>query len=135
MNIKNKLHRPAVWAGIAAILAIAGLAPVGAQGPMQQRAPAGPWMNKDLSPDQRADLVVAEMTLDEKISLAHGPGGFQAAGAISNGGAGVVSPAFRGSACRRFSWPIRPWACVPPRSAAGTPRCCLRRSPGRLRGI
>lgn len=41
------------------------------------RAPAGPWMNKDLSPDQRADLVGAEMTLDEKISLAHGPRGFR----------------------------------------------------------
>ncbi len=92
MNMEKKHRRLAVWAGIAAILAIAGLAPVVAQGPMQQRAPAGPWMNKDLSPDQRADLVVAEMTLDEKISLAHGPGGFQAAGAISNGGAGVVSP-------------------------------------------
>ena len=55
-----------------------------------QAAPAGPWMNKDLSPDQRADMVVDQMTLDEKISLAHGPGGFQAAGPRSNGGAGMI---------------------------------------------
>ncbi len=47
-------------------------------------------MNRDLSPDQRADMVVEQMTLDEKISLAHGPGGFQAAGPRSNGGAGMI---------------------------------------------
>src|SRR5277367_6887926 len=33
-----------------------------------------PWMNKALSPDKRADLVIAEMTLDEKIQMVHGAG-------------------------------------------------------------
>ncbi|MBB5331312.1 beta-glucosidase family protein [Tunturiibacter gelidoferens] len=33
-----------------------------------------PWMNKALSPDERADLVVHEMTLDEKIQMVHGTG-------------------------------------------------------------
>jgi beta-glucosidase len=33
-------------------------------------------MDKSLSPDQRAELVLAQMTLDEKISLVHG-GGWQ----------------------------------------------------------
>ena len=33
-----------------------------------------PWMNKSLSPDERADLVIKEMTLDEKIGLLHGQG-------------------------------------------------------------
>jgi len=33
-----------------------------------------PWMNKSLSPDQRADLVLEQMTLDEKIQLVHGTG-------------------------------------------------------------
>jgi len=33
-----------------------------------------PWMNTSLSPDERAALVVKEMTLDEKISLLHGTG-------------------------------------------------------------
>jgi len=31
-----------------------------------------PWMDKLLSADQRADLLVKEMTLDEKISMVHG---------------------------------------------------------------
>ncbi|MGH9446116.1 MAG: glycoside hydrolase family 3 protein, partial [Terriglobia bacterium] len=31
-----------------------------------------PWMNKSLSPDQRADLLLKQMTLGEKIQLAHG---------------------------------------------------------------
>ena len=34
----------------------------------------GPWENKQLSPDERADLVIAQMTLDEKIQLVHGLG-------------------------------------------------------------
>jgi len=33
-----------------------------------------PWMNTSLSPDERADLVVQQLTLDEKIQLAHGTG-------------------------------------------------------------
>lgn len=33
-----------------------------------------PWMNKSLSPDERADLVLKQMTLDEKINLLHGNG-------------------------------------------------------------
>jgi len=46
-----------------------------AQGPrQQQQRPKGPWMERSLSPDQRADLLVAAMTLDEKLSLLHGVG-------------------------------------------------------------
>jgi beta-glucosidase len=37
-------------------------------------SPADPWMNANLSPDERADLVIKEMTLDEKIGLLHGVG-------------------------------------------------------------
>jgi beta-glucosidase len=33
-----------------------------------------PWSDTTLSPDERADLVIKEMTLDEKISLLHGQG-------------------------------------------------------------
>jgi beta-glucosidase len=36
--------------------------------------PTGPWMNTSLSPDERADLVLKEMTLDEKVALLHGIG-------------------------------------------------------------
>src|SRR5215475_8658107 len=38
--------------------------------PAQQR----PWMDTSLSPDQRADLVLKELTLEEKIELLHGNG-------------------------------------------------------------
>ena len=33
-----------------------------------------PWMDSSLSPDQRADMVLKEMTLDEKMELVHGNG-------------------------------------------------------------
>ncbi len=54
-----------------------------------------PWMNKSLSPDERADMVLKEMTLDEKITLLHGNGmpgwGKPRPNAyLGNGGAGFV---------------------------------------------
>ena len=58
--------------------------------------PTGPWMNTSLSPDERADLVVKELTLDEKIALLHGNGmphtgnWIMPTTAQSNGGAGMV---------------------------------------------
>ena len=52
------------------------IGPAGAQFGPPRPKPSGPWMNKSLSPDQRADLIVAQMTLAEKISLLHG-GGWQ----------------------------------------------------------
>lgn len=48
-----------------------------------------PWSDATLSPDARADLVVKELTLEEKISLLHGQGFDPNAGpGVSNGGAG-----------------------------------------------
>jgi beta-glucosidase len=47
-----------------------------------------PWSDTSLSSDVRADLVIKEMTLDEKISLLHGQGLAEPAG--SNGGAGYT---------------------------------------------
>ena len=54
-----------------------------------------PWMNPALSPDERAEMVLKEMTLDEKIDLVHGNGmpgwGKPRANAyMGNGGAGFV---------------------------------------------
>jgi beta-glucosidase len=53
------------------------------------------WMNKSLSADQRADLVLKELTLEEKIDLIHGQGmpgwGPPKPNAyLGNGGAGFV---------------------------------------------
>jgi beta-glucosidase len=49
-----------------------------------------PWSDTGLSPDVRADMVIKELTLEEKISLLHGQGfSFNATGPTeSNGGAG-----------------------------------------------
>jgi beta-glucosidase len=54
-----------------------------------------PWSNESLSPDERASMVVKEMTLDEKITLLHGTGmqGLSPMSPLaihSNGGAGYV---------------------------------------------
>jgi beta-glucosidase len=42
--------------------------------PVVPAGPPLPWMNTSLSPDERADLAVKELTLDEKIQLVHGIG-------------------------------------------------------------
>ena len=54
-----------------------------------------PWMDTSLSPDERAELVLKEMTLDEKLALLHGNGmpgwGKPRPNAyLGNGGAGFV---------------------------------------------
>ena len=55
-----------------------------------------PWMNPQLSPEERADLVLKQLTLDEKIALLHGNGMAHAANwqapltDLANGGAGYV---------------------------------------------
>jgi beta-glucosidase len=45
-----------------------------AQAPAQAPRAHHPWDDKSLSPDVRADMVIKEMTLDEKIQLVHGTG-------------------------------------------------------------
>ncbi len=57
------------------------------------KAPHYAWSDTSLSPDQRADLVLKEMTLDEKISLLHGQGMpfFSKGPSESNGGAGYTN--------------------------------------------
>ena len=83
--------RPFLYTGLT--LATLALAYGQATAPAQ---PAGPWMNKSLSPDERAKLVVGQMTLDEKIQLVHGAGMANFGPppdpsiARSNGGAGFV---------------------------------------------
>ena len=64
-------------------------------GPHDKTSPK-PWMNASLSADERAAMVVKEMTLDEKISLLHGTGmpglgPVSPLSAHSNGGAGYVA--------------------------------------------
>ena len=61
----------------------------------QSPSKSHPWMNPTLSPDERAAMVVKEMTIDEKIQLLHGTGmvGLSPMSPLavhSNGGAGYV---------------------------------------------
>lgn len=57
--------------------------------PATKQALKGRWLDKSLSPDQRADLLIKQMTLDEKILLVHGDVGPMAK-QRSVGGAGFV---------------------------------------------
>lgn len=65
-------------------------------GAAQSKEPGrAPWMNKSLSPDERAALVLKEMTIDEKVSMLHGTGmkdlsPVSPLAVNSNGGAGYV---------------------------------------------
>ncbi len=77
----------------AAVLLVASSA--FAQNSPAPKADNRPWMDKSLSPDQRADLVIKQMTLDEKMNFVHGTGwnGLREGAEIpkgSLGGAGYV---------------------------------------------
>ena len=74
------------------IAALAAGTLAGAQFPGMPQPKHYPWSDASLSADARADLVIKEMTLDEKISLLHGQGlSFMSAGPTeSNGGAGYT---------------------------------------------
>ncbi len=103
--MKSRIRLFAGWA-LAASFAAAGVA--SAQTTIAERMKmaaqhkaeiaAKPWMNKSLSPDERADAVIKEMSLDEKILLLHGEGMAHAPQwqlpltAQSNGGAGYIAP-------------------------------------------
>ncbi|HEY1482359.1 MAG TPA: glycoside hydrolase family 3 N-terminal domain-containing protein, partial [Candidatus Acidoferrum sp.] len=73
MNLRHLIARLSL-AFFAAILLISAAPPSFSQSTQQSKQPLFPWMDKSLSPDQRADLVLRQMTLDEKIQLVHGTG-------------------------------------------------------------
>jgi beta-glucosidase len=78
--------------GISALFTASALVTVAfAQNPKDtaKQVVKGPWLDKNLSPDKRADLVIQQMSLDEKITLVHGVEG-AAAQQHSLGGAGYV---------------------------------------------
>jgi beta-glucosidase len=92
-NIKmKKLSSLKYFAEALALMAVVMAVPLAvAQFPGMQQPKHYPWSDASLSPDARADMVVKELTLEEKISLLHGQGfSFNAAGgpSESNGGAG-----------------------------------------------
>ncbi len=87
--MKN-LRRNALTGAIVVLLSIPALQ---AQ-PWNRRVKvSGPWMDQSLTADRRAELVVKEMTLDEKIALVHGLGwgGNLSQPTRSLGGAGFIA--------------------------------------------
>ena len=92
MNKPRRLYcLPAIALSLFLVLAPLLARPHPTKSPKSTR----PWMDPSLSPDQRADLVLKQMTLDEKIGLLHGngmPGWGQPRpnAYLGNGGAGFV---------------------------------------------
>jgi len=86
---------------VAALATTFGSGVATAQNPATQNGAAAqtadrPWMNPQLSPEDRADLVLKQLTLDEKIALLHGNGMAHTPNwqtpltDLANGGAGYV---------------------------------------------
>jgi len=73
MRIANLARSYVVALGLFALL-IAAVSTAMPQTPATAKTSSFPWMDRSLSPDQRADLVLKQMTLDEKIQLVHGTG-------------------------------------------------------------
>jgi len=95
MNLGRNLWKQA--APLAALLFLGAAGSMHAQFGQQNTAAKGPWSDTSLSPDQRADLVIGQMTLDEKIQLLHGMGWIatfippqSGPGVRSLGGAGFI---------------------------------------------
>lgn len=91
---KDVLKRTKSLAIVSIFILAISLLPVSAHSG-EQKPPAWPWMNSSLSPDERAAMVLKEMTLEEKIRLLHGTGmiglgPISPEHAQSNGGAGYV---------------------------------------------
>jgi beta-glucosidase len=88
------LHKRLLKTHPALVIAVLLVVPSPVSAQMSSDPPA-PWMNTSLSPDERATLVIKQMTLDEKISLLHGTGlkdlsPMSPLAVNSNGGAGYV---------------------------------------------
>lgn len=89
MNNRN-LNACFVFSLIAAVTIIAGTGSAKAQDTDR------PWMNPNLSPTERANLVLKQLTLDEKLALVHGNGMANVPNwqmpltYLANGGAGYV---------------------------------------------
>ena len=71
MSSSKRFHPVAAIFAVV-VAASCGCVPIHAQ--TDHVASKMPWSDKTLSPDQRADMVLGKMTLDEKIQMVHGQG-------------------------------------------------------------
>ena len=96
-------NRSLISCSLLLLVAALGFISLTAVAVAQNAAPAAnaqqtdrPWMNPQLSPEERADLVLKQLTLDEKIALLHGNGMAHTPNwqtpltDLANGGAGYV---------------------------------------------
>jgi beta-glucosidase len=91
----SRLVQALAASSIVAVIVLTSFSNVAAHAQAVSDTANQPWRNKTLSPDQRADMVLGQMTLDEKIQMVHGTGwGVLRAGspipARSNFGAGFM---------------------------------------------
>ena len=88
ITISNKRNRLLCTAMLASFLSLAPIA--AAQSSGMPHSKQYPWSDASVSADARADLVIKEMSIEEKISLLHGQGMpfFSNGPTVSNGGAG-----------------------------------------------
>ena len=70
----QRVPRPVRW-GLIVVLLLSGITIPTLHTFASSLAADRPWMNTALTPDQRADQLLAQMTLDEKIALLHGVAG------------------------------------------------------------
>jgi beta-glucosidase len=90
MMSRSKSLSACLWVALAALAVRAPLAM--AQFPGMEPPKHYAWSDASLSPDERADMVLKEMTMDEKMLLVHGQGMpfFSNKPSESNGGAGYT---------------------------------------------
>jgi beta-glucosidase len=94
--MKHTVRRARLTASALAFVALLCLALPGVAQHHKAPAPTGPWMNTSLSADERAELLLKAMTLDEKVAMLHGQGmptdePVTLANADSNRGVGYVA--------------------------------------------
>jgi beta-glucosidase len=73
MSRTNRPHGLAL-SSLFVALALVSFGPSAAHAGAKPDVSKMPWMNKALSPDERANLVLGQLTLDEKIQMVHGAG-------------------------------------------------------------
>jgi beta-glucosidase len=71
---REQFMKKAIFHCIALAFAVLAAASAAAQFPGMSAPKHYPWSDTKLSPDDRADLVIKELTLDEKIQMLHGLG-------------------------------------------------------------
>ena len=93
--LSSRLVQAVLASAIVAVIVLISFSNAAAHAQTVSDTANQPWRNQTLSPDERADMVLGQMTLDEKIQMVHGTGwGVLRAGspipARSNFGAGFM---------------------------------------------